>query len=99
MNTDFLKKTFNLSPQQLSSVKKINRKYKKRFDDNRVRLSFYTMQIKQLEASDTPDLARIRLLLDERSPIKNTIYIDRIKHRLAIQQLLTPQQRLLLETP
>ena len=96
-NRKFLKERLNLSESQLDKMSKINIRYKKRHLSLREKLAPLKIRLRRMLLEDRINFRDIRSQLKKISNIKIEIKILRIRHRLAIEKILTPKQRRILK--
>ena len=93
----FLKERLKLSESQIDKMSKINIRFKKRHLALREKLAPLKIRLRRMLLENEINIRDIRRQLKKISNIKIEIKILRIKHRLAIEKILTPKQRRILK--
>jgi Spy/CpxP family protein refolding chaperone len=99
MHEDMIKKfertisRLDLSKEQEAQIEKINKEHKKMFLSYSEQLAPKHIKIKRLNLDEPVDYSKIEAILKEMSPIHIQLKIAKMRHRNAIQEILTPAQR------
>ena len=92
-NTEKMKKKLELTDSQVNKIEKINIKFKRKFLKNKEAIAPKRIRLKRLLLEDEINLKKVRSLLREMSDVKINLRMSRIRHRIAIEKVLTPEQK------
>ncbi len=89
----YLKEELNLSDIQIEKVEQINIAHRDELKKYRLMLRPEKQKLRVLLLKEQVNLNAVEIQLQKIADIKVKIRITRIKHRLAIEKILTPEQR------
>lgn len=92
-DTEFMREKLGLSDKQIELISSINLKYQRLLLENREKLQPQRTRLKQLLLEEKIDLAEIEKILKKISDVEVQIRLNRIKHRIEIEKVLTEEQR------
>ncbi len=90
---DFLRKKLRLSEEQIRTVAGINREFANKLQDLKERMVPFERELRGLLMADELDLEKVRATLERIAGVEIEMRMTRIRHRLAIEKVLTNEQR------
>jgi len=97
-NPEIFKERLNLSDDQITKIRDINKKYQLRLLDYKEKISPKNIQLKKLLLADNVNLKKVKSVLEEISKYRVELRMLRIEHRLEMEKVLTEKQRERLRT-
>ncbi len=92
-DSDRMKKKVGLSDEQIKKIEEINLKFHKQLLEKREQIQPRNLKLRRLLLEKEIDLDDVGELLREVSGLEAEIRLDRIKHRIEIEKLLTEDQK------
>ena len=92
-NPDKLKEILNLNDEQINKIKTINSEYKGKFEYLREKIKPEKKKLRNLLKKENINLRQVKSQLEKIAMLKAEIRFTRIKHRIAIEKVLTAEQR------
>ncbi len=92
-NVERLKRMLNLTEQQVNKIERINLRFKKKHLSFKENIAPLRYRLRRLLLEDNVNLTKVRRVLKKIERIKFEIRFHKIKHRIAIEKILTPKQK------
>lgn len=89
----FMKEKLSLNEEQIDKIGKINLEFRKLQMEEREKLQPKKIMLRKLLLNETINLREVKKLLKEISDVEVEIRLNRIRHRIEIEKVLTPEQK------
>jgi Spy/CpxP family protein refolding chaperone len=86
-------KELNLSSSQVNQIEAINQRYKAIHESVAENIKPLRKKVKEKSHSDSPNYTEIRALLEQISPHRIDMHINRMKHKQEIMSVLNAKQK------
>ncbi|EMJ99713.1 Spy/CpxP family protein refolding chaperone [Leptospira sp. WS58.C1] len=90
---DSLKNRYILTDAQLERIAELNRRFKSEHEKWLRRLSPKQVELELVLMDESPDLVKVRILVNAIARYTSEIRMNQIAHRLAIERVLTSEQK------
>lgn len=91
-NPERMKEKLDLTDEQIGKIKKINSEYKIKFENFRDKVKAEKKELRKLLKEENINLKKVKKQLEKIALTRAQIHFTKIKHRLAIEKVLTPEQ-------